>query len=155
MKHDIAAMTEQCEACQSLKPSKPLEPFIPTTAKFPMEKISIDLFHTNQKNYVVIADRYSGYIWIEKLRELSTKAITRIMDNLTQTYGIPMSCRTDGGPQFRGPFKTYCEKKGITHETSSPYNPRSNGHAEAAVKTAKHLILKTNPTNFQEALAAW
>ena len=66
-----------------------------------------------------------------------------------------MTCRTDGGPQFRGPFKEYCDRKGILHELSSPYNPRSNGHAEAAVKAAKHLVIKTTPSTFQEALAAW
>ena len=38
------------------------------------------------------------------------------------------------------------------HKTSSPYNPRSNGHAEAAVKAAKYLLLKTTPAS---ALAAW
>ena len=61
-----------------------------------------------------------------------------------------------GGPQFQGPFEEYCRARGIKHETSSPYNPRSNGHAEAAVKAANHLILKTaSPTEFEEALAAW
>ena len=155
MKHDIKAMIERCEACQSLRPSKPTEQFIHTTAKFPMEMISIDLFHVGRKNFVVIADRYSGYIWVEQLRDLSTKAITKIMDVITGTYGIPISCRTDGGPQFRGPFRDYCDKKGIAHEISSPYNPQSNGHAEAAVKTAKHLLIKTTAATFPEALAAW
>ena len=157
LRQDIMAMVTRCEACQSLKPSQPVEPFIHTTAQFPMEMISIDLFHVGRKNYVVIADRYSGYIWVEQLRDLSTKAIIKIVDTIATTYGIPMSCRTDGGPQFRGPFKDYCNSKGIVHEVSSPYNPQSNGHAEAAVKAAKHLLLKTSeaPSRFPEALAAW
>ena len=67
-----------------------------------------------------------------------------------------MSCRTDGGPQFRWPFNDYCRLQGIQHETSSPYNPQSNGHAEAAIKTAKHLLLRaTSPHEFAESLAAW
>ena len=41
------------------------------------------------------------------------------------------------------------------HETSSPYNPRSNGHAEAAVKAAKYLLLKVEPAEFPTVLAAW
>lgn len=32
------------------------------------------------------------------------------------------------------------------HVVTSPHYPQSNGHAEAAVKAAKHLILKTAPT---------
>ena len=74
---------------------------------------------------------------------------------ITGTYGIHISCRTDGGPQFRGPFKEYCDKKGIVHQISSPYNPQSNGHGEAAVKAAKHLLIKTTAATFPDALAAW
>ena len=77
------------------------------------------------------------------------------MDKITRIFGVPLVCRTDGGPQFRGPFKNYCLQRGIVHETSSPYNPRSNGHAEAAVKAAKYLLLKTKPSEFSSALAAW
>ena len=90
-----------------------------------------------------------------ELRDLSTKGVTKILDVITGTYGIPISCRTDGGPQFRGPFKEYCDRKGIAHEISSPYNPQSNGHAEAAVKAAKHLLIKTTAASFPEALTAW
>ena len=148
-------MIERCESCQQLRPSKPVEPFIQTKAKFPMEQISIDLFHVKSKTYIVIADRYSGYIWVEMLHHQDTKAVTDVLDKITRIFGVPLVCRTDGGPQFRGPFKNYCLEKGITHEQSSPYNPQSNGHAEAAVKTAKYLLLKTKPSTFAAALAAW
>ena len=155
MKYDIKTMIDNCEPCQQLRPSKPVEPFIETTAMFPMEQISIDLFHVKGKTYMVTADRYSGYIWVELLHSQNTKAVTDILDRITRIFGIPLMCRTDGGPQFRGPFNQYCLYKGIIHETSSPYNPRSNGHAEAAVKAAKYLLLKTKPANFSSALAAW
>ena len=120
-----------------------------------MEQISVDLFHLRGKTYMVTADRYSRYIWVEMLRDQGTKAVTDVLDKITRIFGIPLACRTDGGPQFWGPFDEYCKRKGIVHETSSPYNPRSNGHAEAAVKAAKHLLLKTRPTEFPSALAAW
>ena len=155
MKYDIRMMIDKCEACQHLRPSKPLETFITTSANFPMEQISIDLLHVRGKTYMVTADRYSRYIWVEMLRDQGTKAVTDVLDKIKRIFGIPITCRTDGGPQFRGPFDEYCKRKGIKHETSSPYNPRSNGHAEAAVKAAKHLLLKTRPTEFPSALAAW
>ena len=104
---------------------------------------------------MVTADRYSRYIWAKMLHDQGTKAVTDVLDKIKRIFGIPITCRTDGGPQFRGPFDEYCKRKGIKHETSSPYNPRSNGHAEAAVKAAKHLLLKTRPTEFPSALAAW
>ena len=157
MKHDIRIMIDKCEACQQLRPSKPIEPFITTTASFPMEQISIDLFHVKGKTYMVTSDRYSGYIWgiRSDQRDQGTKTITNNLEKITRIFGIPLRCRTDGGPQFRKPFNDYCKERGILHETSSPYNPRSNGHAEAAVKDAKHLLIKTAPVEFLDALAAW
>ena len=90
MKADIRTMIKCCEACQKLKPSKPAEPLKDTTATFPMEKKSIDLFHIGTKNYMVTADRYSGYIWIDVLRNTSTKAITDALDRITRVFGIPI-----------------------------------------------------------------
>ena len=46
----------------------------------------------------------------------------------------------------------FCKDQGIRHETSSPYNPMSNGLAEAAVKNCKMLLLKT--TNDKSLRAA-
>ena len=155
MKHDIRTMVDKCEPCQRMQPSKPIEPFITTSASFPMEQISIDLFHVVGKTYMATADRFSGYLWVDLLRSQGTKAITDVVDKITRILSVPLRCRTDGGPQFRGPFDEYCKSKGIVHETSSPYNPRSNGHVEAAVKAAKHLLLKTSPAAFPAALAAW
>ena len=101
---------------------------------------------------MVTADRFSGYIWVDLLRDTSMKAITAAIDKITRVFGIPLTCRTDRGPQFQGPFDAYCQAQGISHETSSPNNPRSNCHAEAAVKSAKHLLLKIGPAEFPAAL---
>ncbi|XP_068216653.1 uncharacterized protein [Palaemon carinicauda] len=61
--------------------------------------------------------------------------------------GVPLRLRTDGGPQFTSrEFADFAERWGVHHITSSPHYPQSNGHAEAAVKAVKHLILKTAPS---------
>ncbi|XP_045122909.1 uncharacterized protein LOC123511252 [Portunus trituberculatus] len=41
---------------------------------------------------------------------------------------------------------TVLERWGIRHIVSTPHYPQSNGHAEAAVKGVKHLILKVAPS---------
>ncbi len=62
---------------------------------------------------------------------------------VVQYFSLPKSIRSGGTPQFRGEaFKAYCKDNGILHETSSPYNPESNGLAEAAVKNVKKLLIK-------------
>ena len=46
------------------------------------------------------------------LRNLSTKAIKAEIDRIPRVFGIPLSCRTDGGPQFRGTFEAYFKEQG-------------------------------------------
>ena len=61
---------------------------------------------------------------------------------------------SDNGPQFTGqPFKDMCRKWSITHKTSSPHYPRSNGLAERMVRTVKSLLKKCAMTN-QDPLIA-
>ncbi|XP_043243517.1 uncharacterized protein LOC122392555 [Amphibalanus amphitrite] len=56
--------------------------------------------------------------------------------------GVPVVLRTDGGPQFASStLRRFLERWGVRHEMSSPRYPRSNGHAEAAVKTVKKLVV--------------
>ena len=58
-------------------------------------------------------------------------------------FGWPSSIRSDGGPQFRGEFTRFCETNKISHELSAPYNPKSNGLAEAGVKSVKNILRKS------------
>ena len=60
-------------------------------------------------------------------------------------------------PQFRTEFSAFCSNNGIKHELSSPYNPESNGLAEAAVKNIKTLITRCHKLDedLQLAITAW
>ena len=71
--------------------------------------------------------------------------------------GWPRSIRSDGGPQFRGEFSIFCEKSNIKLELSAPYNPRSNGLAESAVKIVKNILKKCSEEdgNPERALYEW
>ncbi len=68
-------------------------------------------------------------------------------------FGFPQIIRSDGGPQFRTEFSEFCKTYGIMHELSSPYNPQSNGLAESAVKSMKHLVKKCNETGQDKEIA--
>ena len=56
------------------------------------------------------------------------------------------SVRTDGGPQFCGPFREWCQANNIEQELASPYNPKANGLAESAVKNVKLVLSKCAET---------
>ena len=155
LKNQIKQMIERCDACQRFRPSQPIEPLIHTTADFPMHKVSADLAQAGGKTYLIMVDRFSGYPFVAQLSNQSTSAIVTHMLHWFRTYGFPTSIRTDGGPQFRGPFKEFCRNSGIDHENTSPYHPQSNGHAEAAVKNIKHLLQKVQPKDFPLHFSSW
>ena len=71
---------------------------------------------------------------------LDTKAVMTILEECFNNFGWPTHIRTDGGPKFRSEFRSFCSLHGITHELSSPYNPESNGLAEAALKSLKSIV---------------
>ena len=73
---------------------------------------------------------------------------------LVQRIWLAHHIRTDGGPQFRSEFKDFCASHGIQHELSSPYNPESNGLAEAAVKNLKSIVISSTPSLRGEIRAA-
>ena len=157
MNNDIKQIVGRCEECQKYRASQPLEMELTSSASVPMQAVSMDLFSLHQKDYLVIVDRYSGFPWVFKLTNTNTDAIIKCFRQVIRTFGAPQSCRTDGGPQFRSAFVTFCDEWGIRHELSSPYNPRSNGLAEATVKNMKYLLAKyhSNWENFEMALLEW
>ena len=157
MNNEIRHVIEGCDECQKYRASQPIAEPITSTASEPLEALSLDLFHLGQHEYLIIVDRFSGFPWVFQLRQLSTEAILKCCRQVFRTFGAPQRCRTDGGPQFRTPFTSFCQEWGIRHELSSPYNPRSNGHAEAAVKSMKQLLAKYNSKweDFEMALLEW
>ena len=64
-------------------------------------------------------------------KKADTKFIMNILDDWFIEHGIPVSIRTDGGPQFGGLV------------LASAYHHESNGHAKCAVREVKKLMAKT------------
>ncbi|XP_068227654.1 uncharacterized protein [Palaemon carinicauda] len=146
---DIANTVGACEACQTLQPSQQQEPLLnddnPTR---PFESVSADFFVVAGKSFLVVVDRLSGWPVVVPCKGDTTASNTiRIFCRYFREVGVPLRLRTDGGPQFTSAeFKDFMKRWGVRHMVTSPHYPQSNGHAEAAVKSIKHLILKTAPS---------
>ena len=68
------------------------------------------------------------------------KLSTTIRDYFWCT-AAPALLWSDGGPQFTShQFTDFLQSWGVSHVTSSPHYPQSNGKAEATVKSMKKLI---------------
>ena len=158
MSSSIKNMVEACTQCAELRPTMPKAPIEEKTeATAPMTHVGVDLFDFQGKDWLVMVDRYSGFPFVKRLMKTSTSNVTGVLLEWFWDWGFPTSIRSDGGPQFRGEFKRFCEEHHIKHEVSSPYNQRSNGLAESGVKNVKYLLRKCSQEKacFRSALLEW
>lgn len=146
---DIANTVRACEPCQVLQPSQQQEPLTcDDHPSRPFESVSADFFTVAGKSFLVIADRLSGWpVIVPCGADTTTSRTIQMFCRYFREVGVPLRLRTDGGPQFASAdFRDFMERWGVHHVVTSPHYPQSNGHAEAAVKAAKHLILKIAPS---------
>ena len=141
MTTDIRNMIDACSSCQKLRQSQQQLPikFTPISEMAPMSHVGTDLYQLGSDHYLIMVDRFSGFVCSEKMRSTTASAILRQLQAWFNLLGWPKVIRSDGGPQYLSEFDRFCESFGIKHETSSPYNPSSNGLAESAVINAKYL----------------
>ena len=139
MSNDINQLVSCCVDCTKVLPSQPSNPISTPSPSthfgFPMQHIGLDLFSFGNKEFLICVDHWSGYPFYSHLRSLSTSSVISTLTTWFNLFGWPTSIRSDGGPQFRGEFSRFCETHQIRHELSAPYNPKSNGLAEAGVKS--------------------
>ena len=139
----IMTMCKTCITCAQhtqQHPQEPLQPYpVPT---LPWQLVSQDLFELNGRAYLVTVDHYSDFYEIDRLPTIQSSAVIQVTKKHFGRYGVPHTLITDNGTQFTSDlFKTFANNYKFHHITSSPYWSQSNGHAEAAVKSAKQILL--------------
>ena len=79
---------------------------------------------------------------MRKLPNSTTGAIVKELGIIFSEYGIPFIIWSDNGPCYSSQeFKTFLQDLQVTHHTSAPHYPQSNGMAESIVKI-QNLIEK-------------
>ena len=111
----------------------------------PWQVVASDCFECEGQHYLVLADLYSEYIEIKKLRALSTSTLIEQLKHVFAIQGIPVSLISDNGPNYASvEFSKFAKAWDLQHLTSSPHHHKANGKAESAVKIMKSIITKTN-----------
>ncbi|XP_065182210.1 uncharacterized protein K02A2.6-like [Sycon ciliatum] len=143
---DIDTLVRSGPACREHQSSQPAEPLLnDRTPTLPFECTSADLFTCQGHDFLVYADRLTGWPSVARTaRTTSSHDVILAFRRWFSDGGIPAVLSTDGGPQFSShKFAAFCKRWQVNHVMSSPHYPQSNGHAEAAVKAMKRLITKT------------
>ena len=147
----------QCKTCtqfQSQNATASLTP-IPTPSH-PWMMCATDIFMLEGIDHLVVGDFYLKMIFIQHLPPSQSNAnkVISLLKEMLSEHGIPKVFCSDNGLQYASAqFTNFCIAWGISHETSSPHYPQSNGFAEACVKSAKHALQRAKYTGSNPHLA--
>ena len=94
-------------------------------------------------DFLIVADVFSKYFLVRKLTNSSSAAVCAEIATIVTELGLPHVIRSDNGPCYNSKeFQQMLQQYNITHQTSSPHHPRSNGFVERMVGVAKKLMDK-------------
>ena len=151
---EVKDKVASCYVCARFQTNR-AEPLIPGQfPERPWEKIGVDLFYFDNKNYLVVVDYFSRFIEMCLLTSTTSESVINHLKSLFARYGIVDTLLSDGGPQFSSHiFSEFARNYGFSHITSSPHFPEANGEAERAVQTLKVLLKKSLASNSDPYLA--
>ena len=84
-------------------PSQPAAPPVsPTSAEYTFQLQVCDYCSLHGRNYLALADRYSGWLTAYRvgLGEYDAKALIKILGQNFVTFGVAVEIASDGGPQM-------------------------------------------------------
>ena len=117
---------------------------ITTTQKlppFPWHTLATDLFYWKRMDFLIVADVFSKYIIVRKLPNSTSAALCIELSMIVTKLGLPDIIRSDNGLCYNSKeFQQFLQHYSITHQSSSPNHPRSNGFVERMVGVAKKLM---------------
>ena len=94
-------------------------------------------------DFIIVADVFSKYFIVRKLSNATSAAICAELSMIVTELGLLHIIKSDNGPCYNSKeFQQFLQYYNITHQTSSPNHPRSNGFVERMVRVAKKLMDK-------------
>lgn len=154
---DIENMVKNCTSCieVSKNPQKVPTHYWEYPTK-PWERIHID--HAGPflgKIFFIVVDAHSKWVEVFIVPSTSSPCTVHILESLFARYGIPQTLVSDNATGFTSKdFQDFLNIYKITHKTSAPFHPASNGQAERYVATLKNALrsLNTYPGSIQQRL---
>ena len=111
--------------------------------QFPWHTLAPDIFYWKRMDFLIVADVFSKYFLVRKLVNSTSAAVCAEIATIVTELGLPHIIRSDNGPCYNSKeFQQLLQCYNITHHTSSPHHPRSNGFVERMVGVAKKLMDK-------------
>ena len=141
--YDIQELIERCIICQEHRKSQPITGITQELPPFPWHTLATDIFYWKRMDFLIVADVFSKYFLVRKLANSTSAVVCAEIATIVTELGLPHIIRSDNGPCYNSKeFQKLLQCYNITHHTSSPHHPRSNGFVERMVGVAKKLMDK-------------
>lgn len=86
---------------------------------------------SQNQEILVIVDSFSKFVQLYPVRNTTTKATLKALDDFVTQYDVPIRTVTDRSKAFTSKdFEEYCSNKGIQHVKVSTQRPQGNGQVE-------------------------
>ena len=123
--------------CQEYGKSQPLIGTIQELPTFPLHTLATDLFYWKRMDFLIVADVFS------KFPNSTSAAMCIELSMIVTELNLPHIIRSDNGPCYNSKeFQQFLQCYSITHQMSSPNQPKSNGFVERMVGVTKKLMDK-------------
>ena len=143
MTYDVQQLIEKCIICQEYGKSQPIIGTTQELPPFPWHTLATDMFYWKRMDFLMVADVFSKYIIVRKLPNSTSAAVCTELSMIVKELGLIHKIRSDNGPCYNSKeFQQFLQCYNITHQTSSPNHPRSNGFVERMAGVAKKLMVK-------------
>lgn len=143
----------QCQAQHKRPTPAPLHPWVWPTR--PWSRLHIDYAGPWEgKMFLVTVDAHSKWLDIHPMSAATSTSTIGKLREMFATHGLPETIVSDNGSVFTSTeFQQFVKKNGITHCTTAPYHPATNGLAERAVQTFKQAMKKQGTGPVETRLA--
>ena len=153
---DIEKSVRLCNQCQEVQSTPPVAPLSPWSwPSRPWTRLHLDFAGPLEGRYTfVLIDAHSKWVEASCTSSTSSAAVIGVLQGLFARFGLPETVVTDNGTGFVSQeFEGFLRKNGISHVTSAPYHPASNGLAERAVQIVKKGLKKETTGSMDTRLA--
>lgn len=152
----LERIVKGCEVCQAHQKEPARAPLHPWHwPNRPWARVHVDYAGPFMgKMFLHIIDAHSIWMDIHIVNSATTESTIEKLRITFSTHGLQELIVSDNGSVFTSQeFKTFTDKNGIKHVTSSPYHPATNGLVERAVQTFKQGMKKQNEGSAQTKLS--
>jgi len=156
MDTEIDNLVKACSVCQQSRPAPAVAPL--HSWEWPSEpwsKLYLDFVGPFMGHmFLILVDAHSKWLDVHLMQSISYTNTVEKLRIVFVTHSLPRKVVTDNGSSFTSKeFHAFMFENGITHITTAPYHPSSNGLAKRAVQTLKCGLEATKGDSLQERLS--